>query len=172
MTVACALLYWLAGMSLFDAITHSFSTIAIGGFSTHDQSIGFFDNRAIEAIAVIFMVLSGINFTLHFLAWQNTSLKPYTNDSEFKAYLTFLFAVSIVCCVYLIIKGNYPGVTPAISEGIFQAVSIATTTGFTTARYQVWPDFYPVLLLISTSAFVFLLRSECFLKIVRVLLLF
>jgi len=172
MTVACALLYWLAGMSLFDAITHSFSTIAIGGFSTHDQSIGFFDNRAIEAIAVIFMVLSGINFTLHFLAWQNTSLKPYTNDSEFKAYLTFLFAVSIVCCVYLIIKGNYPGVTPAISEGIFQAVSIATTTGFTTARYQVWPDFLPVLLLFSSFVGACAVSTGGGIKVVRVLLLF
>src|SRR3990172_4670411 len=169
MTVACALLYWLAGMSLFDAITHSFSTIAIGGFSTHDQSIGFFDNRAIEAIAVIFMVLSGINFTLHFLAWQNTSLKPYTNDSEFKAYLTFLFSFSIVCCVYLIIKGNYPGVTPAISEGIFQAVSIATTTGFTTARYQVWPDFLPVLLLFSSFVGACAVSTGGGIKVVRVL---
>jgi len=172
MTVACASLYWLAGMPVFDAVTHSFSTIAIGGFSTHDQSIGFFDNRAIEAIAVIFMVLSGINFTLHFLAWQNTSIKPYINDSELKAYFTFLFAISIVCCAYLIIKGNYPGVMPAISEGIFQAVSIATTTGFTTAQYYLWPDFLPVLLLFSSFVGACAVSTGGGIKVIRVLLLF
>jgi trk system potassium uptake protein TrkH len=172
MTVACAFLYWLAGMSLFDAVTHSFSTIAIGGFSTHDLSIGFFDNRAIEAIAVVFMVLSGINFTLHFLAWQNTSIKPYINDSELKAYFTFLFCISIVCCVYLIIKGNYPGVMPAISEGIFEAVSIATTTGFTTAQYYLWPDFLPVLLLFSSFVGACAVSTGGGIKVIRVLLLF
>ena len=172
MTVACALLYWLAGMSLFDAIAHSFSTISIGGFSTHDLSIGFFDSRAIEAIAVIFMVLSGINFTLHFLAWQNTSLKPYINDSELKAYFTFLFGISVVCCVYLIFKGNYPGVMPAISEGIFEAVSMATTTGFTTAQYYLWPDFLPVLLIFSSFVGACAVSTGGGIKVIRVLLLF
>ena len=66
LTISCALLYWLAGMTAFDAIAHSFSTVSIGGFSTHDASIGYFDSRLIEAIAVAFMLLSGINFTLHF----------------------------------------------------------------------------------------------------------
>ena len=74
LTAACALGYWLAGMSLFDAICHSFSTVAIGGFSTHDASIGFFSSSAIELVAVVFMVLSGINFGLHFFALNDRSV--------------------------------------------------------------------------------------------------
>ena len=172
MTVACASLYWMAGMPLFDAISHSFSTIAIGGFSTHDLSIGFYDSRTIEAVAVVFMVLAGINFTLHFMAWQNLSIKPYTQDTELKAYFTFLLTICFVCCVYLIIKGNYPEVMPAISKGIFQAVSMATTTGFTTAQYHLWPDFLPVLLIFSSFVGACAVSTGGGLKVIRVLLLF
>jgi trk system potassium uptake protein TrkH len=70
-----------AGMSLFDAIGHAFSTVAIGGFSTHDASIGYFDSTLIEMIAVVFMLLSGVNFALHFVAWRGAStcgLRPAT----------------------------------------------------------------------------------------------
>jgi trk system potassium uptake protein TrkH len=158
MTVACASLYWMAGMPLFDAISHSFSTIAIGGFSTHDLSIGFYDSRTIEAVAVVFMVLAGI--------------KPYTQDTELKAYFTFLLTICFVCCVYLIIKGNYPEVMPAISKGIFQAVSMATTTGFTTAQYHLWPDFLPVLLIFSSFVGACAVSTGGGLKVIRVLLLF
>ena len=172
MTIACATLYWLAGMPVFDAISHSFSTISIGGFSTHDLSIGYYNSPLIEGIAVIFMLLSGINFTLHFLAWQNTSIKPYLSDTELKAFFTFLIAICTVCCVYLIIKGNYSDAASAISDGIFQTVSIATTTGFTTTRYQAWPDFLPVLLLFSSFVGACAVSTGGGLKVIRALLLF
>ncbi len=145
LTVACALLYWLAGMSGFDAITHSFSTIAIGGFSTHDASIGFFDNRAIEMIAIVFMFLSGVNFALHFFAWRQKSVFVYFRDAEFLFYSFILIAVSLITIAVLILTGTY---TPyeAFTKGLFEVVSIATTTGYATADFAHWPLVLPFML--------------------------
>ncbi|MDH3760714.1 MAG: potassium transporter, partial [Gammaproteobacteria bacterium] len=101
LTVACCLAYWMAGMSFFDAMSHSFSTVAIGGFSTHDASIGYFDSTAIQFIAIVFMLLSGINFAIHFTAFRHRSLKPYQRDAEFRTYMLVLFVVSIITVGYL-----------------------------------------------------------------------
>ncbi|MEE9552149.1 MAG: TrkH family potassium uptake protein [Gammaproteobacteria bacterium] len=171
MTIACALLYWLAGMSLFDAIAHSFSTVSIGGFSTHDQSIGYFNSRTIDAIAVIFMLLSGINFTLHFLAWRHASIKPYWFDAELRTYMFILVSLSIICCLYLIFMGDYEDKSVAITDGIFQTISIATTTGFTTTQYQNWPTFLPVFLLFASFVGACAGSTGGGLKVIRVLLL-
>ena len=84
LTALCALAYWLAGMSIFDAIGHSFSTIAIGGFSTHDLNIQYFNSQTVEWVAIIFMLASGANFGLHFIAWRNRSVLCYWRDAEFK----------------------------------------------------------------------------------------
>jgi trk system potassium uptake protein TrkH len=147
LTVACCLAYWLAGMSFFDAMSHSFSTVAIGGFSTHDASIGYFDSTAIQFIAIVFMLLSGINFAIHFIAFRHRSLKPYQRDAEFRTYILVLFIVSIITIGYLQFSHTFDSTTESIIEGLFQVVSIGTTTGFTTAEYHSWPSFLPVLLL-------------------------
>jgi trk system potassium uptake protein TrkH len=147
LTVACSLAYWVAGMGLFDAIAHAFSTVAIGGFSTHDASMGYFDNTAIELIAVVFMLLSGINFAIHFGAIRNRTLRPYWRDSEFKAYISVLAVVSVITISYLQINRTFSSTTESIVTGLFQVVSIGTTTGFTTAEYYSWPGFLPVLLI-------------------------
>ena len=147
LTVACALAYWLAGMSLFDAISHSFSTVAIGGFSTHDASIGFFDSTAIQFIAIVFMLLSGINFAIHFTAFRHRSLHPYQRDAEFRTYVLVLSIVSVITVGYLQFNHTFDSTAESIIEGLFQVVSIGTTTGFTTAEYYTWPGFLPVLLL-------------------------
>jgi trk system potassium uptake protein TrkH len=146
LTIACAAAYWLAGMDLFDAVSHSFSTVSIGGFSTHDLSIGYFDSSSINAVAVFFMVVAGANFTLHFLSWRSMNLKVYWQDPEFRAYLLILSAVCIIVCGYLIYEQVYENNLTAITYGIFTSVSIATTTGYTTATHHVWPKFLPVLL--------------------------
>ena len=172
LTVSCALAYWLAGMTFFDAIAHSFSTVSIGGFSTHDLSIGYFDNKVIDAIAVFFMVLSGINFTLHFLAWRNMNLKPYYFDTELKAYLSVLVAICLISCSYLIFQDVYKDPVTAITHGIFQTISIATTTGFTTATYQSWPNFLPVLLLFASFLGACAGSTGGGLKVIRIVLLF
>jgi trk system potassium uptake protein TrkH len=147
LTVACSIAYWVAGMNFFDAVAHAFSTVAIGGFSTHDASIGYFDNTAIELIAVIFMLLSGINFAIHFGAIRNRTLRPYWRDSEFKTYIGVLAAVTVITIGYLQFNQTFTSTTESIVTGLFQVVSIGTTTGFTTAEYYSWPGFLPVLLL-------------------------
>ncbi|MCG7867567.1 MAG: TrkH family potassium uptake protein [Candidatus Thiodiazotropha taylori] len=150
LTLSCMLAYWLAGMEPFDALGHAFSTVAIGGFSTHDESIGYYDSTLIEMIAVVFMLLSGVNFALHFLAFRRRSLKTYFEDSEFRGYITTLSIVIILVSVSLFLMGVYGTWSESITRGIFQAVSIGTTTGFTTADYSLWPGFISILLLFSS----------------------
>lgn len=150
LTVACAVAYWLAGMDTFDAIAHSFSTVAIGGFSTHDLSIGYFSSPVIESVAMIFMLLSGMNFALHFLAWRSVSLKPYAQDAEVRTYLTVLATTATISVAYLYGTQTFPDIYSSLHHGVFQAISIGTTTGFTTTGYHVWPGFLPVLLLFSS----------------------
>jgi trk system potassium uptake protein len=145
LTMLCAIAFFLAGMTMFDAITHSFSTVAIGGFSTHDASIGFFDNSAVEIIAIFFMVFSGINFALHFTAWQHKSLLHYLRDSEVKFYLGLLATVSFITVSFLILSGTYAP-KDALLKGIFEVVSISTTTGYSAADFSAWPTFLPFLL--------------------------
>jgi len=145
LTMLCALAYFLAGMSIFDAIGHSFATVAIGGFSTHDASIGFFNHVGIELIATVFMFISGINFALHFFAWENKSYKHYFRDSEFLFYSGMLGTVSVITILFLYFSNTYE-FSDAIFKGLFEVVSITTTTGFSAADFSSWPTFLPFLL--------------------------
>jgi trk system potassium uptake protein TrkH len=149
-TFFCVLSYMLAGMNFFDALCHAFSTVAIGGFSTHDLSIGHFDSTAIDLVAIVFMFLAGINFSLHFYAWRNVSVKHYAQDPEFKAYGFMLLTLTVVVVGTLFVVGTYSNTNDSIINGMFQAVSIATTTGFTTANYAAWPGALPVLLIFAS----------------------
>ncbi len=150
LTVSCATAYWIAGMSLFDAVGHAFSTVAIGGFSTHDQSMGYFDNRAIEMIAVVFMLASGVNFALHYVAWNRKLPAVYWGDSEFRFYFALMIAATLVVTVALYFTDTYIFWTDAFTQGLFQVVSVATTTGFTTAEFYFWPPFLEILLLFTS----------------------
>jgi len=152
LTVACALAYWMAGMSFFDAVGHSFATIAIGGFSTHDASLGYFNSTAINAVAVVFMLLAGLNFALHFHVWRQRSLRAYFRDTEAQTYFRILLAVVTICVVTLLLTGAYGDWSESLDHGILQAVSIATTTGFTTTGFAWWPLFLPILLM--TASFI------------------
>mgnify|MGYP001158894337 FL=1 len=144
-TIACGASYWLAGMSPFDALSHSFSTVAIGGFSTHDASIGYFDNPFILVVAMAFMLIAGINFALHFFAYHNRSLAVYRQDSEFKFYLLVnLLAVVIVGAALLILNYQPIGQADQLLEAAFQVVSLSTTTGFVVGDYSQWPTFIPL----------------------------
>lgn len=149
-TVFCGLGYWLAGMPLFDAICHAFSTVAIGGFSTHDLSIGHFNSTTIDLVAIVFMILAGINFSLHFFAWKHLSVSHYRQDPEFRAYMFVLLVLSAIVVVSLWLLDTYANWGDSVINGIFQAVSIATTTGFTTANYTAWPGALPVLLILAS----------------------
>lgn len=172
LTIACGIGYWLAGMNAFDAIAHSFSTVAIGGFSTHDASIGYFDSALIEVVAVVFMLLAGINFSLHFLSWRTLTIKPYLKDPEVQTYFVVLIIAAAISTAYLYISGTFDHIGSAVHHGIFQAVSIGTTTGFTTAQYYAWPGFLPVLLLFSSFIGGCAGSTAGGLKVIRFLLLF
>lgn len=148
LTLLCMLSYWAAGMSLFDAICHAFSTVAIGGFSTHDESIGFFDSALIESVAMIFMLLASANFSLHFLAWRNRSAKPYFGDSEYRFFLGVLVVAAIVLLAGLLSQDIYPDASTSIQQGLFHLVSIVTTTGYTSSGFAWWPGALPVLLIL------------------------
>ena len=148
MTILCASAYKFFGMTTYDAICHAFSTVSIGGFSTHDESFGFFTQASIRWTAVIFMIIAGINFGLHYIAWSKRRLLHYFYDSEVKAYFFILLTVFVLTFLTLGIYLEEPG-TSLIQESAFQVVSIATTTGFLTANYSNWPLFVPILLLLT-----------------------
>ena len=171
LTIACALAYWAAGMTFFDAVGHSFSTVAIGGFSTHDNSIGYFDSSLIEMIAVVFMLISGVNFALHFTATRSLSLKHYWKDEEFRTYIYIAIVLTIITSSYLYLTETSDG-SKSFRDALFHVVSIGTTTGFTSEEYFNWPGFLPVLLLFASFAGGCSGSTGGGMKVVRVLLLF
>lgn len=172
LTVICALSYWLAGMNVFDAVGHSFSTVAIGGFSTHDDSLGFFNNAAIDAVAIVFMVIAGINFALHFVGWRSRSLAAYFSDPEAMVFVGILFAVSVLVITILSAAATFETPEETLRQGLFQVVSIATTTGFTTGGYSWWPSFLPLLLLILSFVGGCAGSTAGGVKVIRVILLY
>lgn len=173
LTAFCALGYLLGGMNLFDAVCHAMTTVAIGGFSTHDASFGFFEGSTlIFWVSSVFMLLAGINFSLHFFAWKHKSLSTYINDSEFKAYLSLLLLVIVIAGLALITSSSKNLETVSFSELFFQVVSIGTTTGYTTAEYGLWPIFIPFLLLVISFVGGCVGSTGGGLKVARVLILF
>jgi trk system potassium uptake protein len=169
LTAACALAYYLAGMSWFDAICHSFSTVAIGGFSTYDASIGHFNSAAIEAVAIVFILLAGINFALHFTAWNRRSPLTYFRDWEVRTYFFVIGLVAFVVVAVLLIGGK--GLA-SIRPALFQAVSIATTTGYTTENFSQWPSAVPYILIFAAFAGGCAGSTAGGIKMIRVLLIF
>ena len=172
LTALCALGYFLSGMSIFDAVNHSFSTVAIGGFSTHDGSIGYFNSAAIETIAMFFMFLAGINFSLHFVAWNNRSLVDYIKDSEFKTYAMVLICSSIIVIIALSLNGQYDSANETLRHSLFQTISIATTTGFTSQNYSSWPAAIPVFLIMMSFIGACVGSTGGGIKVVRILVMF
>ena len=147
LTVVCAIAYWVAGMSWFDALSHSFSTISIGGFSTYDESLGHFDNNAVLTIASIFMVVSGLNFALHYTAWHARSIKSYISDPEARLFVLVILFGILVTTYFLYTTASMPN-EDILFVGVFQLISILTTTGFTTTEFHLWPSFLPFFLIL------------------------
>jgi trk system potassium uptake protein len=170
LTVSCSAAYWVAGMSLFDAIGHAFATVSMGGFSTHDTNIGFFNSPAIMFAGMVFMVLSGVNFALHFGAWRGRSVRHYLRDPECRFYAWMLLTGIFTTVTYLFYTHTF-GFWSSALQGSFELVSMLTTTGFTTADFTVWPTFLPLFL------FMFAFMGACAgstsggLKMIRVLLI-
>jgi trk system potassium uptake protein TrkH len=134
-------------MSWFDAICHCFSAIGLGGFSTHDANVKYFDSVAVEMVLEGIMVLAMFNFARHFMAFRTLSLKAYVSDSEGKAILITLSLSVVLVTAILSIANQYPSVGISLRHAAFAVVTRASTSGFVTENYELWPAFVPVWLL-------------------------
>jgi len=147
LTVVGILALHLCGMSWFDAICHGFSVLSLGGFSTHDASIGYFDSVAIEVTLTVLMILASFNFARHFVALRRLTLRPYMQDAEVKAILLVLGVSVLIVTLLLELNGVYPSFFTSLRHGFFNVVSMATTTGFVSENYERWPVFAPIWML-------------------------
>jgi trk system potassium uptake protein TrkH len=150
-TIACIGAYKWAGMDWFDAVCHGFSTMGLGGFSTHDASFGYFDSQAIEAVAIAFMLIAGMNFGTLFLAVSGRSLRPYLHDPEAGWFVAVTFVSIFVVAMYIWKDGIYGEFDTALRHSAFNVLSIATTTGYASVDYALWPIFAPILMLFLSS---------------------
>ena len=168
MTVVCGFTYWLAGMTPFDAINHAMCTVAIGGFSTHDASFGYYHEVPLQLAAVFFMIFAGINFTLHFAAaLHGFSLRTYLQDEEFKTYIIWIATMLVLITAMIAWTGQ-----DELIHVIFNVVSIATTTGFAVSDYSLWPPGATMLLLMTMFVGACAGSTGGGMKVVRILLLF
>ncbi|MFQ5519737.1 MAG: TrkH family potassium uptake protein, partial [Mariprofundus sp.] len=168
MTVACSLAYWLAGMTPFDAINHAMCTIAIGGFSTHDASFGYYHGVPLQLVAMFFMILAGVSFTLHFAAvLRGFSLRTYLLDEEFRAYIVWILVLVASISLMVAVAGD-----DEVIHVLFNVVSIATTTGFAVSDYSQWPPGATMLLVMTMFDGACAGSTGGGMKVVRILLLF
>ncbi len=144
LTVLCGVALWAAGMPVFDAICHALSTVSLGGFSTRDASIGAFDSLLIEMVLMCFMVLSTINFATHFLALRERSASAYLRDLEASASVTVILLSALLVSGLLAWQQTYDDPLEALRHGMFNTISVASSTGFMTEDYSLWPVFAPL----------------------------
>lgn len=172
LTIACTIAYWIVGMSWFDAICHAFSTVAIGGFSNYDASLGHFNSAAVNIVCVIFLWIAALNFSLHYSAVAGRNIKNYFKDPECKAFFTIQFVLISICFLVLVYYKVYDSAEIALDQAIIQAVSLSTTAGFATTDFSAWPAFLPILLIFASFIGGCAGSTGGGLKVIRVLLLF
>lgn len=143
-TLVETLLLLLGGLSPYEAISHAFTTMATGGFSTRTASIGAFDSAYIDYVVTFFMFLAGTNFALHYRALKG-DLKVYLQDEEFRFYFMVTLLATLLCLIFTLPKY---GLISAFRYGTFQVVSIMTTTGYGTADYDAWPQILRLMMVI------------------------
>jgi trk system potassium uptake protein TrkH len=173
---ACLLAYRWAGMGWADAFMHMCSTMGLGGFAAYDASFGAFQSPRIEAVAIVFMLLAGINFALYFVAWKKRSLWVVCRDVEARTFFGLMLGSVLLVAAFLAVQGVYPTFAESLRHAAFNVVSIATTTGFASVDYAQWPIFAPVFMLFlcsfatcagSTGGGIKLVRSLLMLKLAR-----
>ena len=170
-SIACAVAFWLGGMVPLDAVMHMFATVSLGGLSPHDASFGFFQSPLLEGIALIFMLLASCNFALYFIALRKGNWRTLWNDPEMRATIGVLLGGGVLVALLLWAKGVY-GPLEALRYGMFQVVSVATTTGFATTDYLTWPVFAPVLMLFLSGVATSAGSTGGGIKMMRMLILF
>ncbi|WNO07932.1 TrkH family potassium uptake protein [Teredinibacter sp. KSP-S5-2] len=148
-TGLCALSYYVCGMSAFDAIGHSFTTVSTGGFSTHDASMGYFDSQAMLVVSDIFMVLGAMSFALHFRVWRNWNFSEYWEDEETRTFILVILAISALIAVFLYWDHRYQDPWTTFNEACFHLVSFITSTGYAADSFTEWPHVTAFLLVVS-----------------------
>jgi trk system potassium uptake protein TrkH len=147
LTAACAVAFWIGGMSAFDAACHAMSTVATGGLSTHDSSFGYWDSPLLDGIAIVFMLLGAINFGLHWYAWRRATVAHYQADSELRMFLTLVAIATAVIGVGNYFNGHFATIGESLRRSLFQVVSHVTTSGFASNDFSQWPGMAPLALL-------------------------
>lgn len=147
-TLACILALKVAGMSWFDAVCHAFAAMGLGGFSTHDASVGYFNSPVIEAVLIVFMLIAAMNFATHFLAYRSRSLRAYRGDPEVLPMLALIVVSCIGSALYLWHAGTYASYWTALRHVSFNLVSLATDCGFASTDFNQWPIFVPLWMLV------------------------
>ena len=147
LSLGCLLAYRWGGMSWSDAFMHMCTTVGLGGMSSHDASFGHWNSPQLEWTAVLFMSLAGISFARYFMLWRQRSFSPVVRDTEVRAYLGVLGLATLLVMSMLLVERVVDDFPSAIRQAAFQVVSVATTTGYATTNYLLWPSFVPVLLL-------------------------
>lgn len=146
-TAACVLALHWAGMNWFDSVCHAFAAMSLGGFSTHDSSIGFYDSLSIEMVLTVFQLLAAMNFATHFIALRKQTFKPYFYDREVRAFLTLVLGSCVMTAFVLWDRGTYPDFFTALRYATFNLVTIATDCGFANQDFSKWPIFVPMWML-------------------------
>jgi trk system potassium uptake protein TrkH len=172
LTAACAASLWVAGMSLFDAIAHSFSTVATAGYSTHDASIAFFDSVPIEIVLTVFMLIGGISFNEHFIAWRTLQLQRYGRDTQTRAFLLLVGLLIVATTALLLVTRTYESLADGLRYAAFEVVTVFTTTGFGIADFSQWPLALPVLLIVAGLIGGCAGSSSGGIKVIRIVVLF
>jgi len=171
LTLACAMAFWVAGMDLFDAVGHAFTTVSTGGFSTHDASLGKYDSTLIEMIAIVFMLAGGVNFSIHFIAWRRLSMQPYGADPEVRVYGILFVLATLFVAASLYWTDAYAGAPESLRYAAFQVASILTSTGFGTATFSEWPLHIPLILVILSFTGGCVGSTAGGIKVLRIMLL-
>lgn len=148
LSVLCFVAYAWAGMDWADAFMHMCATVSLGGFSSHDLSFGHWRSPLIEAVAIVFMMLSGVSFALYFIGWRQRSVRVLWQDPEVRNFYLVVGGTVALIAGYLWLHGTYPSLLEALRHTAFHVVSVATTTGFASADYAQWPLFAPVLMIL------------------------
>jgi len=150
LTAACTAGYWWAGMTPFEAIAHSLSTVSTGGFSTHDASLAYYDSFAIEAVAMVFMVAGAVNFSIHYMAMVNRNPWLYLRNIEIRFFLLVIILLTIIVSATLVLTSHYADPLVALRYAGFEVISVLTSTGFGIDDFSQWPLFLPILLIFSS----------------------
>jgi trk system potassium uptake protein len=171
-TVACILSLKVAGMSWLDAVCHAFAAMGLGGFSTHDASVGFFNSPAIEAVLIVFMLIAAMNFSTHFLVWRERNFKLYWHDTEALTTVAVILASCVGIAAFLCWQGVYPSFWTALRHASFNLVSLATDCGFASVDFNLWPIFAPMWMLLLSSVAASSGSTGGGIKMIRTLILF